>query len=428
MFRPVICLCILLATGAVSAAELLVLPEGRTMGTTYHVTVTGEPLPNAVELQAALDQLLVELNRQMSTYDPESELSRFNRSSETTPFPVSAATARVVARALEIAERSQGAFDPTVGPLVRLWGFGSAGRRATLPTDAEIEELRSHVGYQRIAVQFDPPALIKTDPRCELDLSAIAKGYGVDVLAEHLRSQPGVAGYMVEIGGEVRTWGTKPDGTHWNLGIERPDPASREIGFTIRLFDEALATSGDYRNYQVLDGVRVSHTINPQTGRPITHNLASVTVLAADCMSADAWATALNVLGLEAALELAEQQQLAVFLIAREDAGFVTKTSTAAGDRFQNFAAPAVTAKPADAGPSFWFNLLAALAVFGIAVCGMAIGVIISNRRLRGSCGGTGAESACSMCSKPREDCDEFRRRITSEAAGAGADPTSSQS
>jgi thiamine biosynthesis lipoprotein len=298
-----------------------------TMGTVYQVKFHGVSAgSDLVRLQHETEQHLAQINRQMSTYDPASEISRFNQHQEDTWFPVSAETALVVATALDISRKTDGAFDPTIGPLVNLWNFGPDRGSVQVPDDQDIEEAKQRVGYQYIESRLSPPALRKLRGSVCLDLSAIAKGFGVDVLAEML-SDRGAAGYMVEIGGEVRTKGVKPDGTVWRIGIEKPIRDGRAVHEVVALQDGSLATSGDYRNFFEMDGRRFSHEIDPRTGYPVDHDLASVSVITEQCMLADVWATALIVAGPAQAMRLAERNNLHVLLIERVDGGFQNQMS-----------------------------------------------------------------------------------------------------
>ncbi|MTC61533.1 FAD:protein FMN transferase ApbE [Providencia rustigianii] len=297
--------------------------QGQTMGTYYsvkYVTDSSEPTPEAI--QTEIDKRLEEVNDQMSTYRPGSELSRFNQSTEVNvPFPVSAATAKVVSKAIEINKLTDGSLDVTVGPLVNLWGFGPEGRVTKAPTDEELAKRRAWVGIDKLTVQDNN--LIKTIPELYVDLSSIAKGYGVDVVAEYLESI-NINNYMVDIGGEVRTKGKNGKDTPWRIAIEKPatDGVSQTAQEIIEPGDLSIATSGDYRNYFEQDGVHFSHTIDPKTGKPISHKLVSITVLADDCMTADGLSTGLNVLGPEAGLALAEKMNVPVFMIVKTDKGF----------------------------------------------------------------------------------------------------------
>ena len=292
--------------------------RGSTMGTTYSVQVTElPPSVDGVALQRRIDALLREVNGLMSTYQPDSELSLFNASQSTEWFPVSPELARVVNQAQEINAASDGAFDVTVGPLVNLWGFGPEVKADQLPTQPEIDAALANTGHAKLQVRIDPPALRKERPGLYVDLSAIAKGYGVDRVAE-LLAEEGIANALVEIGGELHGRGHNGRGEPWRIAVERPDPAARSVFRVVPLRDMGMATSGDYRNFFQLDGKRYSHTIDPATGRPVTHALASVTVVGASTARADAWATALLVLGPEQGLSLAQQLGLAALLIEQD--------------------------------------------------------------------------------------------------------------
>ncbi|WP_231757203.1 FAD:protein FMN transferase [Microbulbifer elongatus] len=298
---------------------------GPTMGTAYHVTVVDAPAGLArAELQAMIDAELAAVNQEMSTYIPDSELMQFNGGPVSQPVALSPNLALVIAQALEIYRNSGGAFDVTVGPLVNLWGFGPNPEPETVPAAAEIDKLRAQIGSD--ALRLDGQKLIRSRP-VQIDLSAIAKGHGVDRVADLLMEQ-GVANYLVEVGGELRTAGVNPAGQTWRIGIERPS-AGQVVQKPIQVAGKGIATSGDYRNYYERDGKRYAHTIDPRTGRPVEHRLASVTVIADTCAMADGYATALNVMGAEAALKLAEELQLAVFLLVKTDTGFEERASSA---------------------------------------------------------------------------------------------------
>lgn len=303
-----------------------VVLAGETMGTTYETKFFGVESDEAIAaLGEAIESELEEVNAQMSTYLPDSEISRFNASESTDWFPVSTDTEQVVRRSLEIAAESEGAFDPTVMPLVRLWKFGpDKEKQPEFPGDEAIAAAKDHVGYELVSTRTDPPALRKSDPQVEVDLSAIAKGHGVDRLGDVL-NRAGVESWYVEIGGEVLTSGAKPDGSPWILGIETPSEGGRSAGTFVRVVGEALATSGDYRNFYEVDGVRYSHTIDPVTGRPVVASLASVSVLAKNCADADGYATALSVLGEERGMRLAESAGIEAMLVVREGAALRTR-------------------------------------------------------------------------------------------------------
>lgn len=301
--------------------------HGSTMGTTFSVKVTLLPATQSPEaLKAEIDALLREINQQMSTYLPDSELSRFNSNRSTDWIEVSPALYTVVATAQQISQLSDGAFDITVGPLVNLWGFGPDPARDSAPPPEHIDALRDRVGYRLLALRENPPALKKQHPEMYLDLSALAKGYGVDRVAALLESQ-GMHDYLVEIGGELKLHGLNARREFWHIAIEKPTPEWRMVQKIVPLTDIGVATSGDYRNYFEQNGKRYSHTIDPATGYPITHTLASVTLLAPSAMLADAWATAMMVLGAERGMALALQQNLAAYFLVKRDEGFAEQAT-----------------------------------------------------------------------------------------------------
>jgi thiamine biosynthesis lipoprotein len=288
--------------------------SGAAMGTTWNVKLAIPPGGGAPpDLQAAVSARIEDLEQSMSTYREDSELSEFNRYAGGDWFPVSPALCEVVAAALEIGAASGGAFDVTVGPLVDLWGFGPAGSRDAPPGEDEIERAIDRTGADQLRADCDRPALRKNRPELQVDLSAIAKGYAVDEVSE-LLDDYGFTDYLVEIGGELRARGSHPAGRDWSIGIEMPDPEGRTVRSVLALVDRAVATSGDYRNFFEFEGRRYSHTIDPRTGEPVTHDVAAVTVVAASAMTADAWATALLVLGPGEAERIAEDRGLAVLL------------------------------------------------------------------------------------------------------------------
>ena len=297
-----------------------VVITGPTMGTTYAVKLFGDDVDVAA-FRSQIDQLLERINEQMSTWRSDSELSRFNASRDLDWFPVSTETAHVVGAAAAISQLSDGAFDVTVGPIVNLWGFGPDRRKVKLPSQQQIDSIMERVGYQRLSVRSSPSALRKQHPDMYVDLSAIAKGFAVDEIARLLNGRQ-IQSYLVEIGGELRARGSKPDGSPWKVAIERPLSGERSVQNIIALRDHAIATSGDYRNYVEEDGKRYSHTINPRTGRPIAHGLASVSVIADSAMRADALATAIMVMGPDDGYRLALREAIAVQLIIRSEDGF----------------------------------------------------------------------------------------------------------
>lgn len=306
---------------------------GKTMGTTWSVKVAlPENVPLSEATQGQIEALLVEVNNQMSTWQKDSEISSFNNQPAPYSVEVSAPFARLTQSALQISDLSGGKFDPTIGPVVNLWGFGPPKQEDRLPTDAEVDQARAQVGYEAISVSGRE--LSKSEDR-RLDLSAIAKGHGVDVVADHLISM-GYPNHLVEIGGEMRAGGNKGDQGAWRVAIEKPVDNERAIQQIIEISDMGIATSGDYRNYREIAGERFHHAMDPDTGRPVTHDLGSVTVLHPSAALADAWATTLLVLGPEQGMALAEQNELAVYFIRRNDSGLSTQHSSAFGPYLEN--------------------------------------------------------------------------------------------
>lgn len=323
----------LILTACSKAPPEAVRLQGSTMGTTWSAViippaVNGPGLPDDATLKAELDAVLKAVNDQMSTWQQDSELSAFNRYQQTDWFPVSAQLAAVTQAALEVSELSGGVYDVTVGPLVNLWGFG-AGRsdgEPEVPEQAAIEAALLNVGFNKLAVRTKPPALRKDPTGLYIDLSSIAKGYGVDQLGEYLQ-QLGVTDYMVEIGGEIRTRGNSPRGDEWRIAVEKPVDLGRSVQQGLKLEQGGLATSGDYRNFFSAGGRRYSHTIDPATGYPVKHNLASVSVMAESTMLADAYATLLMAMGEVRGREFALEQEIDAYFIWRTDDGFETFAS-----------------------------------------------------------------------------------------------------
>jgi thiamine biosynthesis lipoprotein len=302
---------------------------GPTMGTTYSVKVVDLPAGlGEGSLRVEVERVLEAVNASMSTYLADSELSRFNRSGDTAWTAASLDLVRVVAEAQRVSLLTGGAFDVTVGPLVNLWGFGPGRGEDRVPSEAEVAEARARVGHAHLQAREAPPAVRKAIPDLYVDLSAIAKGYGVDRVSERLEAL-GVARYLVEIGGEVRGRGANARGTPWKVAVERPADGARTAYAVVDVDGVGVATSGDYRNYFEKEGRRYSHTIYPATGRPIAHTLASVTVVSDTCMTADALATGLNVLGPAAGYALAEREGIAAFFIVHEGQGFTHRATPA---------------------------------------------------------------------------------------------------
>jgi len=299
--------------------------EGGIMGTTYRVSVVGTLDEVAVSAAAdAIEGVLQRIDGRMSTYKPDSEISKLNAHVAGESVKLSEETFEVIALAQEVNVKSSGAFDITVGPLVNAWGFGP-DELEVAPSDEELQALMALTGPDKITLDSATTSVSKSADDVYCDLSAIAKGYAVDQVATALTAL-GYKNYMVEVGGEVRTAGVNGRGLPWRIAIEKPVDGERVVEEIVGLTDVSLATSGNYRNFYMADGKRISHTINPRTGRPVEHSLASVSVIHPACALADAYATALMVLGPEEGMAIAEAQGLAVFFIIHGDGdSFVTK-------------------------------------------------------------------------------------------------------
>ena len=266
----------------------------------------------------------------MSTYLPDSELSRFNASPAGEWFTVSPATAFVTERALHYHQLTDRSLDVTVGPLVELWDFGPNQNPPEsvfkAPADEAVEETKAFTGSQNLEVRLDPPALRKSVEQLEVDLSAIAKGYAVDAVVELLERQ-GFSNFMVEIGGEVRAAGTRPDDKPWRIGVERPDLDKRDIYKVGKLENTSLATSGEYRNFRTVGEENVSHIIDPRTGRPLPYRGWSVTLLTDTCLEADALATALLVMGEQPGYDWCQKHNVAALFLIRQGNKIVEKAT-----------------------------------------------------------------------------------------------------
>lgn len=315
------CVALLVALVGCSRAPAPVQLAGSCMGTSWHVTyVRAQDLPSPETLQAGIEAILEEIEQSMSTYRADSEITLFNALPVNTWYEVSADFYTVLSTALAVGRASGGAYDVTVGPLVDLWGFGPGPRLREPPTDIQVKKRLAEVGQDRLRLDGERRSVLKSAP-LSLDFSSIAKGYAVDRVANWLEQQ-GVGRFLVEVGGEMRVAGLSHRGDPWLIAIEKPDSTQRSVLAAVGVTDAALATSGDYRNYFELDGRRYSHTIDPRNGYPVAHDLVSVTVIHPGAVLADAWATALTVLGSEQALTVAQAQGLAVYFIRREGDGF----------------------------------------------------------------------------------------------------------
>lgn len=307
---------------------------GEIMGTSWSVRVA-DAGPDDVDRIALMAQgELSTIDLLMSTWKPDSEISRLNAFEEDAAFPVSDETLEVLQLATDVNAGSGGAFDVTVGPAVAAWGFG-AGALAESPTDAELELLADLVGFEKLRVDPALGEVRKANPGVRVDLSAVAKGYAVDRVSAAL-TRAGFEHHMVEVGGEVVAQGQKGEGSPWVVGIDKPLYEGREVHARIALSAKGLATSGDYRNFIDADGVKRQHTIDPRTLRPVEHDLASVSVIADDCASADAWATALMVMGPSKGMAVAERMPIEALFIVRGPERFEeTATSGFGGYRVE---------------------------------------------------------------------------------------------
>jgi thiamine biosynthesis lipoprotein len=294
--------------------------SGLTMGTTYSVKlVTPNASLDTADIQSGIEAILADIDRCMSTYTDDSELSALNRNTSTGNIPISAELAAIISAALEISRFTHGAFDITVGPLVGLWGFGPEQAPPAIPPAERISQALARTGYHKLTLGTNPRWLNKSLPDLQLDLSGIAQGYAVDKIAAYLDGR-GIENYMIEVGGEIKARGMKPGGTPWRIGIEKPVTDRRQVQWILRLDNMAMATSGDYRNYFEIDGKRYSHIIDPATGWPVAHDLVSVTVLGATAARADALATALMVMGPEGGVQFAGANDItAMFVIRNRD-------------------------------------------------------------------------------------------------------------
>lgn len=331
--RSFIFMSLALAACKRGAADLLI--SGQTMGTTYTV-VAVEPQGglNKNDLQTAIDAALQDVDRKMSNWNPSSEISRINALKANTPFSLSTDMLALLQAAQAVHETSDKQFDLTLGPLIDLWGFGAQKPIGRVPDASGVTAAMQTVG-QSDALTLDGTTLKKSHDGTQMYLSAIGKGFGVDRLGDTIRSF-GVTDFMVEIGGDIIASGKNAEGMPWQIAIETPDALQRSFLKVLGVSDRGMATSGDYRNYFEQDGTRYSHILNATTGRPVTHATASVTVLTENAMLADAWATALLVVGRERGMEIAERQNLAALFIDREVTSGKMRFKTYATDQFDS--------------------------------------------------------------------------------------------
>lgn len=291
--------------------------DGKTMGTTYSVKISNTfngPI-SLNQIKHKVDSTLNSINMQMSTYIQQSEISKFNEAKTVSILP-SSNFLDVLDYGRELSKSTDGMFDITVAPLVKLWGFDHAKSSWEPPDKLDIAKLLDSIGNSAWGILDGN--LIKLKPNVEIDVNAIAKGFGVDTISNLLKSL-GYNNFMVEIGGEVYCTGINNSGEVWKIGIELPMFDTRTFSKIVSLSNAAMATSGDYRNYYTYNGKNYSHTINPKNGTPIEHLLASVTVISKTCMDADGLATALLVMGTDKAMDYIEKNILAECLLIERD-------------------------------------------------------------------------------------------------------------
>lgn len=427
-------LLILLSQSMVTGQSVEV--KGTTMGViSFRVlVVTDDHGDEKLErLKNDVNDSLQRVNELMSTYIEDSDISKFNRSESTDWQSVDLETATVVQRSLEICEQTKGAFDPTVGPAVNAWNFGPGKKEQPEPPSAQqVDELLKLVGYENLEARLEPPAIRKSIANVKLDLSAIAKGYAVDRVGKTLRAL-GYENFMVVVGGEVFTSGQRDSGGPWNVAIENPDAAepsgrtgrdSKGSQRVVKLSDQAIASSGDYRNFFEFEGQRYSHTIDPTTCKPVDHGMATASVIADDCMTADALATAVMVMGHEKGAALC--QRLGYPLITVRSGGSddakpfieaITGDFPFSKDNMEGSDDEADPSEQSRTDTSSSESILpvfaATFVIFCLVVCGMAVGAIFNNKPVTGSCGGLAnmtnddGETVCGICSKPTVDCEE---------------------
>lgn len=329
-FRAALLAAALLFTGcdAVSSPQTVASPvtvlEGKTMGTSWRVSLIGLEKPRADELQQKIQTQLDADDQLLSTWKKDSALMRFNASASVTPWPVSEAMADIVTLAMRIGNKTDGAMDITVGPLVNLWGFGPDKQPTQTPTQAQIDAAKARTGLQHLTVtqQAGQQYLQKDLPDLFIDLSTVGEGYAADHLAR-LMEQEGIGRYLVSVGGALASRGTNGDDKPWRVAIQKPTDQENAVQAIVDINGHGISTSGSYRNYFELQGKRISHVIDPQTGRPIEHNLVSVTVIAPTALEADGWDTGLMVLGPKQAKEVVRREGLAVYMVTKEGDKFV---------------------------------------------------------------------------------------------------------
>ncbi|WP_075181287.1 FAD:protein FMN transferase ApbE [Pantoea sp. 1.19] len=327
--RTSIALALILLTACDGAPPPAQVLEGKTMGTVWRVNVAGIDAARAAALRQKIQQQLDADDQELSTWKADSALSRFNQYRGSEPQRVSENMADIITLSLRIGRKTDGAMDITLGQLVNLWGFGPVKAPPTTPDPQAIAAAKADTGlqYLRVIQRDDGQYLQKTLPALSVDLSTVGEGFATDHLAR-LMEQEGLTNYLVSVGGAVLTRGSNSGGRPWRVAIQKPTDRENAVQARIDLQGHGISTSGSYRNYYELDGQRISHVIDPRTGRPITHKLVSATVIATTALEADGWDTGLMVLGLEQAKAVALREKLAVYLISKR------------GDRFESWMSP----------------------------------------------------------------------------------------
>lgn len=322
-----------LAFAACRSSKQVIDLNGQTMGTTYNiVAVDHSNTLQKSEVETAVSTALSRVNASMSNWDNTSEISRINAEKIGTVSSLSPELAQVMDAASQVNLASGGRFDTTIGPLIELWGFGAPGAQ-TMPSDEAIADAQAKSGHGN-TLSLGSRTVQKTQSDTQIYLAAIGKGYGADHVGRALEAL-GISDYLVEIGGDLYAAGHNPDGLPWQIGIEAPNAHDRGVLGVVGVSGMGLASSGDYRNYFEVDGQRYSHLIDPITGRPVDHKTASATVLAENAMLADAWSTAMLILGRERGLEVAAQHGIAVQFADRDDSVASLQFKTYASDAFK---------------------------------------------------------------------------------------------
>ncbi|WP_136254702.1 FAD:protein FMN transferase [Onishia niordana] len=335
---PLFAVCVLLFATLLSGCreplrEAPITLKGPIFGTYYQV-ILAEPMrrDEVADIEAGILDELEAVDASMSTYREASELSTFNRSPIGEWQPLSPELMQVLELSQQVSRASNGAFDITVGGLVNLWSFGPEARPESVPPNNQLEERLAQIGPDKVELDTQAGRARRLSD-VYVDLSAVAKGFGVDQVADYLEAE-GIENFLVDIGGELVLRGHRDaDAMPWRVGVEVPNEHRQVAQYVLALSNLAVATSGDYRNYFEENGQRYSHTIDPRTGRPVEHALASVTLLSDSAAAADAWATALSVLGPQAALNTARREGLAVLTLERDGEGWVSQVSPAFAER-----------------------------------------------------------------------------------------------